>query len=110
MPSNMALVLGSLGAAYIFFSALLHYTQDSNEPPAVETSIPFISPLFGLIPGMPKFLVQLRSVRARRHATFAIQTILKKANGTLTVINMTSPSLRCACLVSASTSSTPSLL
>lgn len=61
MTSILALVLGSVGAAYVFLSALLHFTQDSKEPPAIETTIPFISPLLGLIAGMQRFFVKLRS-------------------------------------------------
>lgn len=61
MTSTLALCLGSLAAAYAFLSALFHFTQDAKEPPAVETSIPFISPLLGLIPGMQDFFVKQRS-------------------------------------------------
>lgn len=61
MTSTLALVLGSVGAAYVSLSALLHFTQDSKEPPAIETTIPFSSPLLGLIPGMQRFFVKLRS-------------------------------------------------
>ncbi|KAI2466902.1 cytochrome P450 [Annulohypoxylon bovei var. microspora] len=60
MTSTLALVLGSAAAAYIFFYALLHFTQDSKEPPAIETSLPFISPLLGFIPGRQTFFVNLR--------------------------------------------------
>jgi hypothetical protein len=68
MTSTLALVLGSVTAAYVFFSALLRVTQDSKEPPAIETSIPFISPLLGLILGMQTFTVNLRSVTRLRCA------------------------------------------
>jgi hypothetical protein len=62
MPSMLTLVLGSVAATYVFLSALLRLTQDSKEPPAIETSIPFLSPLHGVILGMQKFTVKLRSV------------------------------------------------
>jgi hypothetical protein len=62
MPSTLTLVLGSVAATYVFLTALLHLTQDSKEPPAIETSIPFLSPLRGVILGMQKFTVKLRSV------------------------------------------------
>lgn len=62
MPSTLSLCLGSLAAAYVFLSALLHFTQDAKEPPAVETTIPFVSPLLGLIPGKQKFFVKQRLV------------------------------------------------
>ncbi|KAI9167951.1 Cytochrome P450 monooxygenase nodJ [Paramyrothecium foliicola] len=60
MPSTIVLALGFVGAAYVFLAALLNYTQDPKEPPMLETSIPFVSPMFGFLPGMPKFLVKLR--------------------------------------------------
>lgn len=62
MPSTLALCLGSLVAAYVFLSALLHFTQDAKEPPAVETTIPFVSPLLGLIPNKQNFFVKQRLV------------------------------------------------
>lgn len=62
MTSALGLCLGSLAAAYVFLSALLHLTHDAKEPPAFETSIPFISPLLGLIPGKQNFFVKQRSV------------------------------------------------
>ncbi|TAQ91216.1 hypothetical protein B7494_g441 [Chlorociboria aeruginascens] len=55
-----ALVLCCVAASYVFFSSLLRFTQDSKEPPVIETSIPFISPLLGLIFGTQKYTVRLR--------------------------------------------------
>ncbi|EEH19329.1 hypothetical protein PABG_01648 [Paracoccidioides brasiliensis Pb03] len=60
MPSPLVLALGFVLGAYAFLSALLHLTQDAKEPPMIETSIPFVSPLLGLILGMQKFVVELR--------------------------------------------------
>ncbi|KLJ10469.1 hypothetical protein EMPG_14154 [Blastomyces silverae] len=60
MTSPLVLALGFVLGAYVFLSALLHLTQDAKEPPTVETSIPFVSPLFGLILGMQKYMVELR--------------------------------------------------
>lgn len=62
MTSSLVLVVGIIAATYVFLSALLHFTQDSKEPSAIETSIPFMSPLLGLLPGMQKYFVKLRSV------------------------------------------------
>lgn len=62
MTSSFALLVGGLAAAYVFLSALLHFTQDAKEPPASETFIPFVSPLLGFIPGMQNFFVKQRSV------------------------------------------------
>ncbi|EEH21779.1 hypothetical protein PABG_03995 [Paracoccidioides brasiliensis Pb03] len=60
MPSPLVLALGFVLGAYAFLSALLHLTQDAKEPPMIETSKPFVSPLLGLILGMQKFVVELR--------------------------------------------------
>ncbi|KAL2359993.1 hypothetical protein RJZ56_007146 [Blastomyces dermatitidis] len=59
MTSPLVLALGIILGAYVILSALLHLTQDAKEPPMIETSIPFVSPLFGLILGMQKFMVEL---------------------------------------------------
>ncbi|KAI1413780.1 cytochrome P450 [Hypoxylon sp. FL1857] len=42
------IVLGGIIATYIFFWALLRLTQDVKEPTLVSTSIPFLSPIFGM--------------------------------------------------------------
>ena len=34
--------------AYLFLWAVLYLTQDAREPPAVDTLVPFISPLTSL--------------------------------------------------------------
>lgn len=50
MSSSAAvLVLGGIAATYVFFRALLHLNQDSKEPPVVSSSIPFLSPILGMI-------------------------------------------------------------
>ncbi|KAI2615544.1 cytochrome P450 [Hypoxylon sp. NC1633] len=60
MNPTFAMVIGSLGAVYVFLYALLHFTQDPKEPPAIRTWMPFIGPLPGFIRGTPNFLVKLR--------------------------------------------------
>ncbi|KFA70700.1 hypothetical protein S40288_07349 [Stachybotrys chartarum IBT 40288] len=60
-PSTAVVALGCVGAAYVFLAALLHLTQDPKEPPTLETSIPFLSPMSALFQGMPKYLVSLRN-------------------------------------------------
>ncbi|KAI0102133.1 cytochrome P450 [Nemania sp. FL0031] len=61
MASTLALVLGSAAAVYVFLLALLHFTQDPKEPPVIGTTIPFISPLFGIVfSGMQKFSTKIR--------------------------------------------------
>ncbi|KAK7987376.1 hypothetical protein PG989_007691 [Apiospora arundinis] len=60
MATTLTMFFGFLGATYAFFAILLRLTQHSQEPPVVAKTIPFISPLFGFIHGMPNFLVNLR--------------------------------------------------
>ncbi len=43
------MAFSGIAVTYVFFWALLHLTQDSNEPPVVSTSIPFVSPLVGMV-------------------------------------------------------------
>jgi hypothetical protein len=62
MPSVAVALIGTLGAAYAFLFALLHFTQDPREPPVVEAAIPFLSPLKGQLSGMQKYFVALRYV------------------------------------------------
>jgi hypothetical protein len=48
MVSSAVVGLGSLAATYMFLRFLLAYTHDDNEPKALATSIPFLSPLLGM--------------------------------------------------------------
>ncbi|PVH98078.1 cytochrome P450 [Periconia macrospinosa] len=48
MVSSVVAGLGSLVATYVFLRLLLALTQDDNEPKALATSIPFLSPLLGM--------------------------------------------------------------
>lgn len=48
MISNFSSVSIAILVLHLFFYALLRFTHDSKEPPAVETLIPFISPLISL--------------------------------------------------------------
>lgn len=59
MVSNVIAGLGSLAALYAFLRFLLSYTQDSNEPRALATSLPFLSPLIGMAK-KGKFYTDLR--------------------------------------------------
>ncbi|KAH9895539.1 cytochrome P450 [Xylariomycetidae sp. FL2044] len=60
MTSLLVLTISGATATYVFLFALLRLTQSPREPPAVATSIPFISPLIGLVSGMQKFTLKLR--------------------------------------------------
>ncbi len=47
--STLASALGGVAATYVFFWALLHFTQDPKEPPLVSTAVPFLSPIWGMV-------------------------------------------------------------
>ncbi|KAI0402398.1 hypothetical protein F4802DRAFT_375393 [Xylaria palmicola] len=52
--------LAGLVAVYILAYALLFQTQDSNEPPLIQTSIPFLSPILGMIKHKTLYYAHLR--------------------------------------------------
>ncbi|KAL2132051.1 hypothetical protein VTI74DRAFT_4280 [Chaetomium olivicolor] len=56
----LTLVLSGLAATYLFLRALLHFTQDAKEPPAILTALPFIEPLVGMIREKSRFHTRLR--------------------------------------------------
>ena len=72
MTSSLVLVVVIGVATYVFLSALLRFTQDPMEPPAIETSIPFISPLLGMLSGMQSYVVKMRSVIQRYGLTLTV--------------------------------------
>lgn len=39
----------AVGVTYAFLWALLHFTQDAREPAPMLTTIPFISPILGMV-------------------------------------------------------------
>lgn len=43
------MAFSGIAATYVFFRTLLRLTQDNKEPPVVSSSIPFISPILGMI-------------------------------------------------------------
>jgi hypothetical protein len=49
MASVFAAILGGFVSTYLFLRLLLHYTQDTKEPPAIATSVPFIGPILGMM-------------------------------------------------------------
>lgn len=59
--TSVYLVLGSILCFYAFLRLLLHFTQDATEPPVIETSIPFISPILGMIQQKSQYHIRLRS-------------------------------------------------
>ncbi|KAI2622461.1 cytochrome P450 [Hypoxylon sp. NC1633] len=49
MPSIFVLAVGVVGATYVFLVFLLHLTQDAKEPPSVDNTIPFVTPIWKMI-------------------------------------------------------------
>jgi len=47
--------LVALLAVYVFAWVVLKATQDSREPPTIDSSIPFLSPLINLIAKGPRY-------------------------------------------------------
>jgi len=65
MTSGLALALAGVAAVYLVLCVLLRQTQDEEEPPTVENSIPFITPALQMMIHKSKFYVRMRSVRQR---------------------------------------------
>jgi hypothetical protein len=61
--SLLATTVGGLAATYVFFWALLQFTQDANEPPLVLTAVPFLSPIVGIVRRSMDFYVYMRYVQ-----------------------------------------------
>ena len=47
---------------YLSLHLVLNITQDKREPPAIATSIPFLSPILGMSCKKSKFYIELRQV------------------------------------------------
>lgn len=62
MAPLLSIVFGSIAATYLFLRFLLRLTQDRNEPPAILTGLPFISPLIGMATEKTGFHTRLRYV------------------------------------------------
>ncbi|KAF2870122.1 cytochrome P450 [Massariosphaeria phaeospora] len=56
----LATVVAVLAAIYFGLRQLLWATQDAREPPAIETALPFISPILGVLRWGKDYTVQLR--------------------------------------------------
>lgn len=61
MAPTLTIALGAVAVTYLFLRLLLYLTQDSREPPAIETSLPFISPLIGMFRERQRYHVRLRN-------------------------------------------------
>ena len=60
MPSLIILSLVGAGATYAFLWALAYLNLDPREPPPIAGSIPFISPLIGLVTEKESFYMRMR--------------------------------------------------
>ncbi|KAK7974518.1 hypothetical protein PG989_016366 [Apiospora arundinis] len=62
MAATVAIYVGAIGAfLYMFLRVILYSTQDAREPPAIETGLPFIGPLVGMIKEKSRFHFRLRN-------------------------------------------------
>ena len=73
MHSTLISVCVGLSVTYAFLWALLKFTQDESEPPPVDTTIPFISPLISM------YWARFRYWTTKRYA-------FKDTNGTYSLI------------------------
>ncbi|KAI0451597.1 cytochrome P450 [Xylaria acuta] len=60
MGLAVATSFGCLVATYLFFRFLLRLTQDPKEPPTIETELPFLAPVLGMIRKKSQYYVLLR--------------------------------------------------
>lgn len=67
MPSLLVLFAAGMAAAYLFLAVLLRLTQDSREPPPVQTLVPFLGASVGSLSGMQKYLLKLRLANLLSH-------------------------------------------
>ncbi|ETS80403.1 hypothetical protein PFICI_07932 [Pestalotiopsis fici W106-1] len=60
MPSFIALGVTGLIAAYIFLRTLVYLTHDPREPKVLAGTIPFVSPLIGMLTEKGRYYVRMR--------------------------------------------------
>jgi hypothetical protein len=60
MPSPVVVSLAGVVVTYVFLRTLVYFTQDPREPPVVVGTIPFISPLVGMMTEKAKYFIRLR--------------------------------------------------
>lgn len=61
--ATLPMVLSGLVGLYVFLRLLLHATQDPNEPPTIETAIPFLAPVIGMVREKSRYYPRLRCGR-----------------------------------------------
>jgi hypothetical protein len=62
MPSATILSFAGAAAFYVFLLALARFKHDPREPKAIVGTIPFISPLIGMITQKGLYYIRLRYV------------------------------------------------
>lgn len=66
MDKPVIAVVGCVvGTVYVVLRLLLKVTQHANEPPAILTGIPFVSPLPGMLREKSNFYLRLRFAYCR---------------------------------------------
>ncbi|KAK7992451.1 cytochrome P450 [Apiospora saccharicola] len=60
MNFDLAVAVAGVVGTYAFLRAWLHFTQDTREPPPVEDSIPFLSPVIAMASKGAKFHQQMK--------------------------------------------------
>ncbi|KAI0378527.1 cytochrome P450 [Hypomontagnella monticulosa] len=60
MPSAIVLSVVGIAATYVFLRALAFLSQDSREPSSITGTIPFISPLIGMLHEKGGYYVRMR--------------------------------------------------
>jgi hypothetical protein len=60
MAMYYGIVFGAVAAVYFSLQLLLRYTHDWREPRSIETLIPFVSPVIGMMRKKTKYYVMLR--------------------------------------------------
>lgn len=48
MPSLLLTIFGGLVVTFAFLYCLMHSTQHADEPPVLESTMPFLSPMIGM--------------------------------------------------------------
>lgn len=66
MPSTPAMILWGVGCLFVMLQVLLRFTQDGKEPRAIETTIPFLSPIVAMVRYKADVYKRLRFVQFSR--------------------------------------------
>jgi hypothetical protein len=62
VPRAVGVVVAVATIFYLSLHLILQITQENREPPAIATSIPFLSPILGMSRKKSRFYVELRQV------------------------------------------------